>query len=80
MASITIRKLDDDLKERLRQRAARHGRSMEDEVREVLRAVLALEYSEPSNLAATIRSRFERLGGVDLDLPKREPMREPPGF
>src|SRR5262245_41854336 len=37
MASITIRQLDDDLKRRLRLRAARHGRSMEDEVRTILR-------------------------------------------
>lgn len=80
MASITIRRLDDDLKERLRQRAARHGRSMEDEVREVLRTMLATEVSEPDNLAERIRRRFEPLGGVELDLPEREPVPEPPDF
>src|SRR5712672_1518811 len=41
MASITIRQLDDDLKKRLRLRAARHGRSMEDEVRTILRGAAA---------------------------------------
>jgi len=80
MGSITIRRLDDDLKERLRQRAARHGRSMEDEVHEVLRITLAMDASEPDNLAERIQARFAPLGGVELDLPEREPPREPPGF
>jgi len=78
MGSITIRRLDDDLKQRLRQRAARHGRSMEDEVRELLRTTLATDAGEPENLAERIRSRFARLGGVELQLPAREPAREPP--
>ena len=43
MASITIRQLDDELKQRLRLRAARHGRSMEDEARTILREAAALE-------------------------------------
>lgn len=80
MASITIRRLDDDLKERLRRRAARHGRSMEDEMRELLRTTLAMEPDEPDNLAERIRARFKPLGGVDLNLPEREPVREPPRF
>jgi len=80
MASITIRRIDEDLKERLRRRAARHGRSMEDEVRELLRTSLAMETTEPVNLAECIRARFAPLGGVELDLPEREPVREPPGF
>ncbi|MFZ3357573.1 MAG: bifunctional phosphopantothenoylcysteine decarboxylase/phosphopantothenate synthase, partial [Xanthobacteraceae bacterium] len=37
MASLTVRQLDDKLKVKLRLRAARHGRSMEDEVRVILR-------------------------------------------
>jgi plasmid stability protein len=80
MGSITIRRLDDDLKERLRRRAARHGRSMEDEVRELLRTTLAMETNEPDNLADRIRARFAPLGGVDLELPEREMVREPPRF
>src|SRR6266540_5188188 len=43
MASITIRQLDDDLKRRLRLRAARNGRSMEDEARTILRNAAGLE-------------------------------------
>lgn len=79
MASITIRNLDDDLKHRLRRRAAEHGRSMEEEVRGILRQALG-ETAAPRNLAAAIRARIAPLGGVDLELPPREPAREPPTF
>lgn len=77
MASITIRNLEDDLKRRLRVRAAEHGRSMEEEAREILRTVVG-DAAPPRNLAAAIRARVALLGGVDLDLQAREPMREPP--
>lgn len=79
MASITIRNLDDDVKRRLRIRAAGHGRSMEEEAREILREVVG-EERRSQNLAAAIRARVAPLGGVDLVLPPREPMREPPAF
>jgi len=79
MASITIRNLDDKTKERLRVRAARQRRSMEDEARNILRAALAKDATTPRNLAQTIRQRFEPLGGVELALPERQPMRRPPG-
>nr|SPS06151.1 conserved protein of unknown function [Candidatus Nitrotoga fabula] len=77
MASITIRNLDEDIKHRLRVRAAERGRSMEEEVREILRRVM-MEDSPPRDLAAAIRDRAASFGGIDLDLPEREPMREPP--
>jgi len=80
MASITIRNLEDDLKGRLRVRAARHGRSMEDEVRHILRVALAETTSEPANLAEAIRRRFGPLGGVELNIPPRRKLREPPRF
>ncbi|WP_210880206.1 FitA-like ribbon-helix-helix domain-containing protein [Roseovarius autotrophicus] len=79
MASITIRNLDDTVKRRLRVRAAEHGRSMEEEAREILRQVVGQE-KPAHNLAAAIRARVAPLGGVELDLPPREPMREPPTF
>jgi antitoxin FitA len=79
MASITIRNLDDDVKRRLRIRAAGHGRSMEEEAREILREVVG-EERRSQNLAAAIRARVAPLGGVDLVLPPREPMREPPAL
>ena len=79
MASITIRSLDDEVKRLLRIRAAEHGRSMEEEVREILRQAVGRE--KPAyDLAAAIRARVAPLGGVDLDLPQREAMREPPAF
>jgi plasmid stability protein len=80
MASITIRRLDDAVKARLRIRAARHGRSMEEEARQVLSAALAEEPKGTLNLAESIRRRIQPLGGVDLELPVREPIRRPPDF
>ncbi len=80
MASIIIRNLDDALKARLRIQAAIHGRSMEDEARDILHSVLSLHPQASVNLADAIHARFSSLGGVDLlDVP-REPMREPPAF
>jgi len=78
VASITIRSLDEGLKARLRVRAAHHGRSMEEEVRDILRRVLTEAATGPDNLADSIRRRFTAVGGVDLPLAPREPMREPP--
>jgi plasmid stability protein len=79
MASITIRNLDDTLKRRLRIRAAEHGRSMEEEARDILRREVG-EAAPPVNLAAAIRARVAPLNGVELDIPPREPMRDPPSF
>jgi plasmid stability protein len=78
MASITIRKLDPETKERLRVRAAQRRRSMEDEARHILREALAREDLGQTNLAESIRARFKQIGGVDLKVAPREPMREPP--
>lgn len=79
MASLTIRNLDEALKRRLRVRAAEHGRSMEEEVRAILRESLG-PTAPPPDLAAAIRARAAAFGGVDLDLPPRAPLREPPAF
>ncbi|HEY7513423.1 MAG TPA: plasmid stabilization protein [Vicinamibacteria bacterium] len=78
MASLTIRNLDERTKTRLRVRAARHGRSMEEEARTLLRVALGDDVPQAGNLADAIRARFRSLGGVELRLPSREPMREPP--
>ena len=79
MASITIRNLDDDVKTRLRVRAADNGRSMEEEARLILRDAVERK-TPPRNLASAIRARIAPLGGVDLELPPRGPGREPPSF
>ena len=80
MASLTIRKLDDPLKARLRVRAATNGRSMEEEARTILRAALSRDTPAPGNLYESIRARVAETGGFDLELPPREPMRDPPTF
>ncbi|HEV3196796.1 MAG TPA: hypothetical protein VGZ73_02790 [Bryobacteraceae bacterium] len=79
MASITIRHLDDGLKSKLRVSAARHGRSMEEEAREILRLGLARE-SAPKGLGTAIREIFAPLGGVELETPPREDVPPPPDF
>ena len=80
MASITIRNLDERTKARLRVRAAHRHRSMEEEARQILREALAEEVKPAGNLVERIRRRFEPLGGLDVELAAREPMREPPKF
>ena len=80
MASITIRNLDDDVRTRLRIRAAEHGRSMEEEVRIILREAVSDGRAGPRDLAKFTRECFAPLGGVELALPPRGPMREPPDF
>ena len=80
MASITVRNLEEGLKRRLRIRAAENGRSREQEARAILRAALDQEPSKGKDLASAIRARFAPLGGVELDLPPRGPMREPVPF
>jgi antitoxin FitA len=80
MATLTIRQLDQKTKTRLRVRAAHHGRSMEEEAREILRSALTTTSRTNGNLAETIRRRFAPLGGIELSLPKRDAVRKAPGF
>ena len=70
VAALSIRNLDNDVKERLRVRAARHGRSMESEVRAIL-VEAAGDPDESEGFLLAIRDRFNQIGGVDLDLPTR---------
>ena len=79
MASITIRNLDDDVKTRLRVRAAGNGRSMEEEARLILGDAVCDE-RETRDLASIIRSYFGPRNGVDLELPPRDSSRKPPSF
>ncbi|MBV6753696.1 plasmid stabilization protein [Pseudomonas chlororaphis] len=80
MASMTIRNVDEQLKARLRVQAALHGRSMEEEARDILRSALSVVSGRSGSLVEAIRARIEPLGGVDLDIAPRETMREPPDF
>lgn len=77
MASITIRRLPENTKRRLRIRAARNGRSMEQEARELLEAGLAQAEPKFQDLGQAIHQRFAALGGVDLKIPARGPIRDP---
>ena len=70
MATLTIRDLDDELRASLRVRAARHGRSMEAEVREIIRDALARPEA-PDQLGSRIRQRFATIGGTELEVPAR---------
>ncbi len=70
MGALSIRNLDDDVKARLRRRAASHGRSMEAEVR----VILAEAVSDPETSAGLLQSmldRFGEIGGAELELPPR---------
>lgn len=69
MASLTIRQIDETVKEGLRKRAAEHGISMEEEARRALQSWAAREPER--GLGTRIRARFVALGGVELDIPPR---------
>ncbi len=70
MAVISIRDLDDEVRERLRIRAAANGRSMEAEVRAILTDAVR-PADDTHGLLATLLERMGEIGGVDLDLPER---------
>ena len=76
MASITIRNLDDDVKPRLRMRAAGHGRSMKEEARLILGDAVEREPAPAKGLGTALHELFKPFGGVELEIPPREP----PGF
>lgn len=84
MDTITISNVDDDLKHRLEARAAQHGHSAEAEARDILRSALTEPVGETSgslqNLGDAIRAIVEPLGGIDLQIAPRKPVRAPPTF
>ena len=82
MSDITIPDVDDELRQRLAQRAAVHGRSMEAEARSILEGALGIEHPTvaPDNLYDAIRAIVEPLGGIELQPFPRQPIREPPSF
>ncbi len=78
LANITIRNLDDNVKSRLRVRAAEHYCSIEEEVHIILHDAVNEGRAGPRDLAQFTRECFAPLGGVELELPPRGSMREPP--
>jgi plasmid stability protein len=79
MTTLTIRNVDRALKDALRMRAARRGRSMEAELRAILSEALSTDDREP-NLAEAIRRRFAPLGGVELEPHPPVQIKSPPTF
>jgi antitoxin FitA len=69
MAQFVVRHVEDEVKERLKRRAARHGRSMEEEARDILRDALKHEGAPPPRLGSRIATRFARRGLTE-DLPE----------
>ncbi|MHB8950253.1 MAG: FitA-like ribbon-helix-helix domain-containing protein [Rhodoferax sp.] len=80
MSSITVRNLDEAVKNSLRVRAARRGCSMEQEVRQILQQAVAAEQVEEINFADRINRRFVGLQAQSLPLPPRQVTRRPPDF
>lgn len=69
MAQIIVRQLEDEVKARLQRRADRHGRSMEAEVRDILRAAAKNDGRPSGRLGSRIADRF-RSRGLEADLPE----------
>ena len=65
--TLTIRNIEPALRDRLRVRAARHGRSTEAKVLAILRDTLSREQADGPNLGEAIRRRFAPFGGVELE-------------
>jgi len=62
MAQFTVRHLEEDVKARLKRRAAHHGRSMEDEVRHILRDAVKEQNQRVAKLGSRIAARFAKTG------------------
>jgi plasmid stability protein len=82
MATITIRNLDESVKRRLQVRAALNGRSMEAEAREVLTELMhptfkGVEIDEEEDFGTAIHKLFAPLGGVELEIPRRQKSHRP---
>jgi antitoxin FitA len=69
MASLSIRKFDDKVYKQLRLRAAKHGVSMEEEVRQILYQVVAT----PEHISDVFQKYFGEKNGINLEIPKHKP-------
>ncbi|CAN5367004.1 plasmid stability protein [soil metagenome] len=76
MATLSIRKLDNQVYEQLRIRAAMHGVSMEEEVRRIISHVVAA----PEHLGDIFQKYFGERNGVKIELPSRNKPHEPMRF
>lgn len=69
MAQFVVRHLENDIAEKLKQRARKHARSMEDEVRHILRTAVQQPPAGTQKLGTRIAQRFRRTGLTE-DLPE----------
>ena len=69
MAQFIVRHLEEDVKARLKRRAEHHGRSMEEEVRHILRNAVKEQNQRVSRLGSRIAARFAK-AGLTTDLPE----------
>lgn len=79
MANVSIRNLNDRVREKLRTRAANNGRSMEAEMRTILEEAVA-DPQQSQNLLDAIFDQFQEIGGVELDIPSRATSPRSPDF
>lgn len=80
MAQLVVRNLDDGVKQRLQQRAIRHGRSTEEEVRDILCNAVRNEGEQAIPLGSRLRARFAGIG-LDRDIEElRGEIITPPSF
>lgn len=83
MPTLTIRNIDEWTHQALRVRAAKHGRSMEAEVRDLLEQIVRQPDKTPGEIGREIHAAFAKLGGADdliARLPERAPLPEPVRF
>ena len=80
MASLVIRQLPESVKAKLKERAAQHGRSMEEEARDILKCAVATEEESGRTLVKEIHDLFAPFGGVEIPERNRELVRDPPDF
>ncbi len=76
MANITIRNIDEEVKSRLRVRAAMNNRSMEEEVRIILKEATSMSHENQRSLVDIAREAVEPYGGFELELPTRDEIRD----
>ena len=69
MAQFVIRDIEEEVKSRLRRRAAGHRRSMEEEVREILRDAVKEDEPKPGGLGTEISSLFTK-AGLEEEIPE----------
>jgi antitoxin FitA len=79
MSTLTIRNIETEIKDKLRLVAAANGRSMEEEVRTILRSVLS-QPAPATGLGSRLHARFAAIGGADLPPPDRSSPAPSPDF